>query len=94
MNIVWTLLALADRDAIFDHIAQDSPEAAARVDHTIETHVDLLATSPELGRPGRVAGTRELVIARTPYIAAYQLQHASVKILRLLHGAQQWPHEL
>ena len=93
MKIVWTLFALADRDFIFDHIAEDNPEATARVDHSIETHVDLLASSPELGRPGRVPDTRELVIARTPYIAAYEVQHAAVKILRVLHGAQQWPPE-
>jgi plasmid stabilization system protein ParE len=41
-----------------------------------------------------VAGTRELVIARTPYIAAYQVQSDRVFILRVLHAAQAWPKAL
>ena len=46
-----------------------------------------------MGRPGRIEGTRELVISRTPYIAAYRIAGDTVRILRLLHGAQQWPDE-
>ena len=46
------------------------------------------------GRPGRVAGTRELVVTGTPYVAAYQVTRETVRILRVLHGAQQWPDDL
>jgi addiction module RelE/StbE family toxin len=49
---------------------------------------------PEMGRPGRIEGTRELVISRTPYIAAYRIAGDTVRILRVLHGAQQWPDEI
>jgi len=49
---------------------------------------------PEMGRPGRVDGTRELVIQRTSYIAAYRITGTTVRILRVLHGAQMWPEEL
>jgi addiction module RelE/StbE family toxin len=49
---------------------------------------------PESGRPGRVAGTRELVVTGTPYVAAYQVTDTAVRILRVLHGAQQWPDDL
>lgn len=49
---------------------------------------------PESGRPGRVAGTRELVITETPYVAAYHVSGETVRILRVLHGAQQWPDDL
>jgi plasmid stabilization system protein ParE len=47
-----------------------------------------------MGRPGRIEGTRELVISRTPYIAAYRIGGDTVRILRVLHGAQQWPGEM
>jgi plasmid stabilization system protein ParE len=47
-----------------------------------------------MGRPGRIEGTRELVISRTPYIAAYRIVGNTVRILRVLHGAQQWPDEM
>jgi toxin ParE1/3/4 len=49
---------------------------------------------PESGRIGRIAGTRELVIPRTPYIAAYVVLDDKVRILRVLHGAQIWPEEI
>jgi len=53
--------------------------------------VEQLSDFPEIGRPGRVAGTRELVIQSTPYIVAYRLRGRSVRILALLHGARRWP---
>jgi plasmid stabilization system protein ParE len=47
-----------------------------------------------MGRPGRIEGTRELVISRTPYIAAYRIAGDNVRVLRVLHGAQQWPDDI
>ncbi len=93
MKIVWSLLAISDREAIFDYIGADSPRAAARIDDQMEAQVDQLATFPESGRPGRVAGTRELVLQQTPYLAAYQIEGDTVRVLRVLHGAQQWPDD-
>ena len=93
MKIVWSLFAISDREAIFSYIEADSPRAAVRIDDLIEAQVDALAAFPEIGRPGRVAGTRELVILQTPYIVAYQIESDVVKALRVLHGAQQWPGE-
>jgi toxin ParE1/3/4 len=52
---------------------------------------DALATLPERGRPGRWPGTRELVIARTPFVLAYRLADGTVQILRVLHGRRAWP---
>ena len=49
---------------------------------------------PESGRPGRVAGTRELVVTGTPYVAAHTVTAETVRILRVLHGAQKWPDEI
>lgn len=94
MRIVWSLFAIEDREAIFTYIESDSPRTAARIDDLIESQVELLATTPEIGRPGRVTGTRELVIQRTPYIAAYQVEGKVVRVLRVLHGAQLWPDEM
>lgn len=93
MKIVWSLLAISDREAIFDYIEADSPRAAARIDDQIEAQMDQLPTFPESGRPGRVVGTRELVVQQTPYLAAYQIEGDTVRLLRVLHGAQQWPDE-
>ena len=83
-----------DRDRIFDFIEQDDPRAAIAVDERIATQVLLLLKFPEGGRPGRVKGTRELIVRRTPYIAAYRVEKDCVRILRILHSAQLWPGEL
>jgi toxin ParE1/3/4 len=94
MHLEWSVLALADRQAIFDYIEADSPRAAVAVDLRIEMTTGRLVQFPETGRIGRVDGTRELVINRTPYIAAYRTVGDVVLILRVLHGAQQWPEDI
>lgn len=93
MRVVWTAAARAAREAAIEYIAQDSLTAALSQLDEIERQTDRLAEHPKLGRVGRVRGTRELVISRTPFIAVYRLHEASqtIQILRLLHGAQQWP---
>jgi toxin ParE1/3/4 len=60
----------------------------------IRTAVARLGASPALGRPGRVAGTRELVIPRTPYIVPYRAKGDVVQIVTILHSAQRWPDRL
>jgi toxin ParE1/3/4 len=94
VRLEWSPFALEDRDRIFDYIEQDNPRAAVAVDDRIRDQAEVLAKFPESGRPGRIEGTRELVINRTPYIAAYRIQGDTVRILRVLHGAQLWPDEL
>jgi addiction module RelE/StbE family toxin len=94
MLLQWSAFALADREAIFDYIEADSPRAAIAVDERIRTCVEGLVRFPEMGHPGRIDGTRELVISNTPYIAAYRIADNSVRILRVIHGAQQWPDEM
>ena len=91
MIVEWTAQARQDQAGQVDYIAQDNPLAAVRVGDEIEQQVARLATFPKLGRAGRVRGTRELVIARTPCIVAYRIKGDAVQILRVLHGAQQWP---
>ena len=94
MRLTWSAFALADRDGIFTYIEADSPRAAVAVDEHIAQAVLRLVEFPESGRSGRVPGTRELVIPRTPYIAAYALTPGRIRILRVLHGAQMWPDDL
>jgi plasmid stabilization system protein ParE len=66
------------------------PKASRRIVETTAA-VSRQPNTPEIGRPGRVAGTRELVVSRTPYIAAYQVADGEIVILDVLHGAQKWP---
>jgi len=94
VRLEWSAFAIEDRDAIFDYIEEDSPHAAVLVDDRIRVQVRQLLQFPETGRPGRIEGTRELVIGRTPYIAAYRITGDIVRILRVLHGAQLWPDEM
>jgi toxin ParE1/3/4 len=94
VRLEWSAFAIEDRDGIFDYIEEDSPRAAVVVDDRIRTQVRQLLEFPGTGRPGRIAGTRELVVSRTPYIAAYRITGDTVRILRVLHGAQLWPDEM
>jgi len=79
---------------IRERIAEDNPEAAMRVVLRIRAVVQRLATTPALGRPGRVAGTRELVVPGTPYIVPYRITGDIVQIITVLHSAQRWPDQL
>ncbi|QDF37931.1 type II toxin-antitoxin system RelE/ParE family toxin [Bradyrhizobium symbiodeficiens] len=94
MKLVWSAFAMSDRDGIFTHIEAENPRAAIALDERIAAAARRLVEFPESGRPGRVAGTRELVIVGTPYVAAYTVTESLIRILRILHGAQQWPDEL
>ena len=76
---------------IRERIAADNPTAATRMIERIRAMVVQLATSPALGRSGRVAGTRELVIPRTPYVVPYRVTGDVVQIITILHSAQRWP---
>jgi len=71
----------------------ENPKAAVHVDEEIARAVRRLLDFPESGRPGRIEGTRELVVPRTPYIAAYMVMADRIRILPILHGAQIWPFE-
>jgi addiction module RelE/StbE family toxin len=94
VKLDWSVFALADRDGIFDYIEADSPRAAVTVDDAIAGSALRLIDFPNSGRPGRVAGTRELVVTSLPYILVYVVREELVEILRVLHGAQQWPDDL
>jgi toxin ParE1/3/4 len=94
LRIDWHPAARADLAELVQYIADDDPAAAYRVHEGIRNQINTLATHPKLGRPGRVIGTRELVISGTPYIAAYHISGDELTVLRLLHGARRWPPKL
>lgn len=90
MKLSWTPEAIADRDAIFDYIEADNPAAAAALDELFSEKAERLTDHPKLGRPGRVEGTRELVVHEN-YILVYDIVGDLTRILRVLHAARQWP---
>lgn len=91
MRLEWRPRALADLQALRAYIAREQPAAARRVARRILAAAELLLVYPELGRAGRVLGTRELAVAHTPYLLIYRHQSDTVTIIRVLHGAQDWP---
>ncbi len=90
----WTRRALGRVEQIGDHIAADDPGAADRLVARLFAAVEALADQPALGRPGRISGTRELVLAVAPNNVAYRVTATTVDILTVLHGAQRWPDGL
>jgi toxin ParE1/3/4 len=93
VRVRWLRTALANLDAEAGYIAEDNP-AAGRVVMRILRAVDLLKKNPAMGRAGRVAGTRELVVAGTPYIVPYRVRGEAVEVLRVFHAARKWPEKL
>jgi addiction module RelE/StbE family toxin len=90
-KIEWTGPALQDLVAAGDSIAQENSESAQRMASRVQEAVEHLREHPNLGRPGRLADTKELVVSGTPFIAVYWIKQGRVQILRLLHHAQRWP---
>jgi toxin ParE1/3/4 len=90
MGLFWTPDAIEDRDSIYDHIETDSPAAALDLDELFEEKASLLVEHPDLGRLGRITGTRELVVHRN-YILIYDVTGDLVRVLNLVHAARQWP---
>jgi toxin ParE1/3/4 len=94
MTPVWSPEAISDLAALRAYIEQDDPAAAQRVAlHIVRNIETLLPNNPEMGRPGRVPGTRELVIPKTPFVVPYRLRGKTIQILRIFHGVRRWPGE-
>ena len=89
-DLKWKPRAVADLVAIVDYISDDNPDAAQALKEDIESRVSRLRDNPRLYRPGRVPGTREMVV-RSNYIVVYKEGAATVTVLRVLHAAQLWP---
>ncbi len=91
MRLKWTHAASGDLDSVERYIGRANPGAAIETVLEIIRHAGMLAEHPGIGRPGRVEGTRELVIAGLPYVVAYVHRGDTVTVLRVLHGAMKWP---
>ncbi|MBW4552549.1 MAG: type II toxin-antitoxin system RelE/ParE family toxin [Aphanocapsa sp. GSE-SYN-MK-11-07L] len=94
MPIVWLSLAVQDVLHIRTYLTDYDPQAAHSVALRIDQAISNLAAIPNLGRPGRIFGTHELVIGGTPYLAIYRVQNSRVEILRILQGRQTFPELL
>lgn len=91
MVVEWLPAARRNLRDIVDRISEDNPATAREVAETILARVGRLSTHPHLGRPGRVEGTRELVVGGTPFVVPYIVRREAVIVLRVLHGRQRWP---
>ena len=90
MIIVWSPRAMAHLAELRAYIAADNPAAASRISATLLAAVERLAELPNLGRPGRVAGTRELVVPGTPYVIPYRVRGNRLEFVAVFHGRQKW----
>jgi len=95
MKLVWTRRANRHvRDAYSYWAREKSVEAAETMLDRIFAAVELLPNHPEMGREGRIPGTRELVLRPTPFLIAYRVRKEKIEIVALLHGARKWPERL
>lgn len=91
MNIVWSPGAVSDLKHLRAYIAQHNPATAAETAKAILEGVESLRRFPEMGRPGRLPHTRELVVSGKPFIIPYTVTERRIEIIAVLHGARKWP---
>jgi toxin ParE1/3/4 len=91
MKLAWRRRAIQDLIDLKAYISRDNPKAARSVAAAIGASAERLLEHPFMGRAGRVPETRELPVARTPYIIAYTVSDATITILAVMHGARLWP---
>jgi toxin ParE1/3/4 len=94
MNGVWSRRAIRHLVQLRRDIAKTSEQNAALVAGRILKAVALLQSHPEIGRPGRVVGTRELVIPNTPYLIPYRVRGERLELIAVFQGRQKWPRKL
>lgn len=91
MRIRWLRSGLRTLQKTAAFIAADNPLAARRVIDKVKDRADLLAENPQLGRAGRIPGTRELILGDLPFVIVYRVTRDELQILRLLHTSQEFP---
>ena len=94
MKVVWSPRAIHHLIAIRRYIEKDSDKSAALIAGRILDAIELLRTLPQMGRPGRLTGTRELVISGTPYIVPYRVRREWLELLAVFDGRRQWPKKI
>lgn len=85
MRLEWTLKAVGDLQEAGEYIAEDNLRATKKMADRVQEAIENLIEHPNIGRPGRVPGTRELVVSGTPFIVVYWVRGAAVQVLRVLH---------
>ena len=91
MQLRWTKEAASDLTRIADYLLEHVPERAEKLIRTVYDAPSSLLPFPARGRPGKKEGTRELVLSPLPYIVVYAVHGEIIYVVRILHGAQQWP---
>jgi toxin ParE1/3/4 len=91
MRLRWTIPATDDLYRIVQRIQKDNPSAAKQTARTLYDGCGRLREFPHLGRKGRIEATSELVFPGLPYIVVYRVRDEFVEIVRIYHGAQDWP---
>ena len=91
MPIVWTSPANVQLADLHEYIAESSEPAVDQQVAILLYATNTLSDFPEMGRPGRRRGTRELVVNGTPFIVAYRIRLTVIEILAVIHGARRWP---
>ncbi len=91
MRIRWLYIAIRDLAQLRAYIRRNNPVAASQVAQRVRTAVEVLRTQPNIGRPGRVPGTRELVVRHTPCVIPYRVKGKVVEILRVYQSSRRWP---
>jgi len=91
MRLFWTPRARRDLRELVAYIAEDSVQTAEAVLQRILNSAAGLTDMPHAGRAGRISGTRERVVQRTPFILVYRVDPEQVHVLRVLRGARKWP---
>lgn len=91
MQVKWLREAIRNLEQEADYLAEKNPAAANAMLQHIRSSVSLLAQHPGTGRPGRVPGTRELVIPRYPYLIPYRVRGEALEVLRVFHTSRKPP---
>lgn len=94
MKVIWSRKAIRHLIALREYIAKDSEQNAGLIARRILDTADLLIAHPQMGRTGRVVGTRELVVPGTPYVIPYRVRHEHLEILAVFHGRRERPAKL
>lgn len=94
MRVKWTRTALVNLNNAIEYISSDTPRAGKEVAQRIWDIARKLADQPGMGRPGRVPGTREIVVSGLPFILPYVEKDGIMYILRVLHTSVKWPKEM
>lgn len=87
----WLKAALQNLDDEAAYIAQENPKAAHEFVQAVRAGLEHLAEFPAMGREGRVAGTREWIMSRWPYLVPYRIRDGRLQVLRLFHMRRQPP---